>query len=1267
MRLYSPALRSHTPASGTSSPPSLSALVVSLDTSPAPSSVAFPPSPALDTNLEPEPQAGYTSPYTPRKRRVRHSSLPSAPHPPWFAPGSSDKDKDEPDLEQPSPTVVLRNRAPICAPNFGPATAPALTSTSPTGTQAPPTLGSAATSAIVGSLTALQDAIAAVRELKRFNGKGQPIPEAEYRFYFLQATQGLADKEIAKIWVNSIEYKSPAHVWLDTLRNDPNCKDAVEKWSTLQPEIEKHWPSPPLDFDAQRDAYRRDWDEHCLNLQTLKEEIESGKAGTRPLQAWAEEHKARARIVNSTDEDRVSKTIRVDLHDGWLVNLLPKRDGYYDKFDDLMKDIAAISLCSLIAGWEQESVVTSMRSMSVALEPSPYTPPNYSRPSTRSSNTSWQPLAPPQTPAQSSTPRRQNTLARGVRFSPLVQVSQPEAPPPLPRPLPQTPLGREDPPHMPAPPAPPTMPQTPAGPVELVASRVARSGQPPPGATLVPDTPEARTQWRQRQQDWLNTHGQVWPELDKPYPLTPGTYEPTVPIEESLGDLERDYCKKARNALQNKRRAGQALGARVQTGEHGLLVGKRVGLACADGGHVDPNSVEPAVLEVRVGSGMDTNLGDRTVHFLSISSTCTTSESTISTPYLEQTVVKLGSLEREEGEEREWPFKIELELAKRVGEERKAVWGTVDGGAMLCVIDSTIWAQIEHWFGRLRDSRIVCRMANGSCVPSLGTGAGVIGYKAHVWPIRFEVINSRGAFELLLRKDWLHKAGAMQVFRTDSLALPSQAGTIVVKNKNPRKPRPKRKPAGPRLISSSRDDAEKSIKPMTKRLSTSDASEEADPVAGGQEHVEAPGEPVPRRSARLRKLAESTGEANLVWVEPGALEAVDSLLLDEVEESNALGPPDSLWQQAGEESKEGTMRGVLLMEPVPQVTTHGLNEVLRRADRNRARAEGRVDLAKITIESRPKPLPNKPPVPKSPRTSDPFGEKRVAEILQRVQIGEELTDEQRANVLPVDFTEITLDIPTNATFPKRTGQRKLSEPQRQALYTMLDKLKDANVIEKVTQDQVAAVSPINMVPKHGGADRTSLNALRRMANLECCKYGLPVKYPEAGFYEATEAKPEGAPAKWRLVQNFAAVNKVTQIRPFPMGDLAAKQRAVAGHRFVSVMDLQAGFHAIPIAPESVPYTGFYVEGRGHYVYRQMPFGLTGAPTTFCEMVAHAFHKLLGKILEVWMDDMATAADGFDTGMTNLRSIFERCRERKISLSASKTVLFMREATFAGAR
>ncbi|QRV99273.1 Retrovirus-related Pol polyprotein from transposon opus [Ceratobasidium sp. AG-Ba] len=187
-----------------------------------------------------------------------------------------------------------------------------------------------------------------------------------------------------------------------------------------------------------------------------------------------------------------------------------------------------------------------------------------------------------------------------------------------------------------------------------------------------------------------------------------------------------------------------------------------------------------------------------------------------------------------------------------------------------------------------------------------------------------------------------------------------------------------------------------------------------------------------------------------------------------------------------------------------------------------------------------------------------------------------------------------------------------------------------------------------------------------MANAECIKYSIPVRYPEVGTEPVDEGR-ETQQAKWRLVQNFAVVNKVTQIRPFPMGDLPAKQRWAAGKRYVSVMDLQASFHAIPIAKESVPYTGFHVDGRGYYVYRRMPFGLTGAPTTFCEMLATALHDLIGVHLDLWMDDIATAADDFDTALGSLCLFFERCRTHKLSLSPAKSVFFMREASFAGAR
>ena len=99
---------------------------------------------------------------------------------------------------------------------------------------------------------------------------------------------------------------------------------------------------------------------------------------------------------------------------------------------------------------------------------------------------------------------------------------------------------------------------------------------------------------------------------------------------------------------------------------------------------------------------------------------------------------------------------------------------------------------------------------------------------------------------------------------------------------------------------------------------------------------------------------------------------------------------------------------------------------------------------------------------------------------------------------------------------------------------------------------------------------------------------------------------------------------------------------------------------------SVPYTAFYIEGRGYYVYLRMPFGLTGAPATFSELIAIALEDMIGRELVNWMDNICMLGDHFETKLTNLRKFFTRCRDKTLSLSPSKTKLFFTEVLFAGA-
>ena len=135
----------------------------------------------------------------------------------------------------------------------------------------------------------------------------------------------------------------------------------------------------------------------------------------------------------------------------------------------------------------------------------------------------------------------------------------------------------------------------------------------------------------------------------------------------------------------------------------------------------------------------------------------------------------------------------------------------------------------------------------------------------------------------------------------------------------------------------------------------------------------------------------------------------------------------------------------------------------------------------------------------------------------------------------------------------------------------------------------------------------------------------------------------------------------------PQGDIRAKQQRLSGHRWVSGFDFAVGFYAVTVAPESRPYTAFYVEGRGYFWYKRMPFGLTGAPSTFGHMTATRMHEPIADgTMELFVDDGGTAANTFEEMIERLTRIFTLIRKHNLSLSASKCELFMTTMVFAGA-
>lgn len=53
----------------------------------------------------------------------------------------------------------------------------------------------------------------------------------------------------------------------------------------------------------------------------------------------------------------------------------------------------------------------------------------------------------------------------------------------------------------------------------------------------------------------------------------------------------------------------------------------------------------------------------------------------------------------------------------------------------------------------------------------------------------------------------------------------------------------------------------------------------------------------------------------------------------------------------------------------------------------------------------------------------------------------------------------------------------------------------------------------------------------------------------------------------------------------------------------------------------------------------MPFGLTGAPATFCEMVSIALEDTISRGLVNWMDDICMPGDDFEVKLANIEKFF----------------------------
>ena len=113
------------------------------------------------------------------------------------------------------------------------------------------------------------------------------------------------------------------------------------------------------------------------------------------------------------------------------------------------------------------------------------------------------------------------------------------------------------------------------------------------------------------------------------------------------------------------------------------------------------------------------------------------------------------------------------------------------------------------------------------------------------------------------------------------------------------------------------------------------------------------------------------------------------------------------------------------------------------------------------------------------------------------------------------------------------------------------------------------------------------------------------------------------------------------------------------------VDLTSGYHQFPIEEASAWMTSF-ITFMGIYQWNRVPMGIKPAANYFqMTMVQHVLEGLIYEACEVYIDDVLIYGRTEDEYIHNLRAIFKRLKERKVTINPDKCVFGANEIEFVG--
>jgi hypothetical protein len=151
---------------------------------------------------------------------------------------------------------------------------------------------------------------------------------------------------------------------------------------------------------------------------------------------------------------------------------------------------------------------------------------------------------------------------------------------------------------------------------------------------------------------------------------------------------------------------------------------------------------------------------------------------------------------------------------------------------------------------------------------------------------------------------------------------------------------------------------------------------------------------------------------------------------------------------------------------------------------------------------------------------------------------------------------------------------------------------------------------------------------------------------------------------WRFCIDFSYLNAPTLKNRYPLPIIDELLDELSGAVWFTSLDLRAGYHQIRMAEGEEHKTVFQTH-QGHYEYKVMPYGLTGAPATFQNALNTIFAPLLRKYVLVFIDDILIYSKTLEEHQEHLQAMFQLLQDHQLKVKQSKCAFVQPQLKYLG--